>query len=147
MKSVGLEVSVPTGYMSITFPDSSDTNVFFTYVATSMAFPFPVVLSPLTPAKLDTIQKNVFSYFHKFEDKIEVLFTPDTSSAWIVHHYGFDEWTVVFVLQFDCETTQIAAKHHGAVLNHRDSKMSLVGGRWNVRNVFRQKTQMSLLCW
>ncbi len=87
------------------------------------------------------------SYFHKVEDKIEVLFTPDTSSAWIVHHYGFDEWTVVFVLLFDCETTQIAAKHHGAVLNHRDSKMSLVGGRWNVRNVFRQKTQTSLLCW
>ncbi len=64
-----------------------------------------------------------------------------------MHHYGFDEWTVVFVLLFDCETTQIAAKHHRPVLNHRDSKMSLVGGRWNVRNVFRQKTQMSLLCW
>ncbi len=135
--------------MSITFPDSSDTNVFFTYVVTSMAFPFPVVLSPLTPAKLDTIQKNVFSLirlhiFIKLNkiDKIEVLFTPDTSSAWIVHHYGFDEWTVVFVLLFDCETTQIAAKHHGAVLNHRDSKMSLVGGRWNVRNVFRQKTNV-----
>ncbi len=61
VKSLGLEVSVPNGEMSITFPDSSDTNVFFTYVATSMTFPFPVVLSPLTPAKLDTIQKNVFS--------------------------------------------------------------------------------------
>lgn len=50
VKAQGLEVSAPTGQMSMMLPDSSDMNIFSMYVPTCMSFPLPVVPKSSTPA-------------------------------------------------------------------------------------------------
>lgn len=77
------------------------------------------------------------SSFHKVEDKIEIALSCSRQTHQVLG-YSASLWfrwvdCCICPALFDCETTQIAAKHH------RDSKMSLVGGRWNVRNVFSQR--------
>lgn len=50
VKAYGLEVSAPTGQTSMMFPDSSDMNIFSTYVPIWRSFPLPVVPRSSTPA-------------------------------------------------------------------------------------------------
>ena len=53
MNAQGLEVRAPTGQRSITFPESSDINIFSTQVPICIWFPRPVVPRSSTPATSD----------------------------------------------------------------------------------------------